>query len=65
MATNGFVMAAVRKVSVTTVYDGIYPYLAGMAICLIFAPDEAQLIGSWDCEHVGGYGPAARCVGSS
>ncbi len=35
MAINAFVVAGVCKVSVTTVYNGIYPYLVGMTICLL------------------------------
>jgi C4-dicarboxylate transporter DctM subunit len=35
MAINAFVVAGVCKVSVTTVYNGIYPYLIGMIICLL------------------------------
>jgi tripartite ATP-independent transporter DctM subunit len=35
MAINAFVVAGVCKVSVTTVYNGIYPYLIGMTICLL------------------------------
>jgi tripartite ATP-independent transporter DctM subunit len=35
MAINAFVVAGVCKVSITTVYNGIYPYLIGMTICLL------------------------------
>lgn len=35
MAINAFVVSGVVKVPVQTVYQGIYPYLVGMAICLI------------------------------
>jgi tripartite ATP-independent transporter DctM subunit len=34
MAINAFVVAGVCKVSITTVYNGIYPYIIGMTICL-------------------------------
>ncbi|MGB9617488.1 MAG: TRAP transporter large permease [Desulfomonilaceae bacterium] len=35
MAINAFVVSGVAKVPVQTVYQGIYPYIIGMTICLI------------------------------
>ncbi|MBI4966368.1 MAG: TRAP transporter large permease [Desulfomonile tiedjei] len=35
MAINAFVVSGVTKEPVSTVYSGIYPYVAGMAICLL------------------------------
>jgi C4-dicarboxylate transporter, DctM subunit len=35
MAINAFVVSGVCKVPISTVYSGIYPYIIGMAVCLI------------------------------
>jgi len=35
MAINAFVVSGVAKVPVQTVYQGIYPYIIGMTVCLI------------------------------
>jgi len=35
MAINAFVVSGVTRVPVSTVYKGIYPYVAGMTVCLI------------------------------
>jgi tripartite ATP-independent transporter DctM subunit len=35
MAINAFVVSGVVKVPVATVYKGIYPYIAGMVVCLL------------------------------
>jgi len=35
MAINAFVVSGVTKEPVSTVYKGIYPYVAGMSVCLL------------------------------
>jgi C4-dicarboxylate transporter, DctM subunit len=35
MAINAFVVSGVAKVNISVVYKGIYPYIAGMTICLL------------------------------
>ncbi|MBI5249563.1 MAG: TRAP transporter large permease [Desulfomonile tiedjei] len=35
MAINAFVVSGVAKVPINTVYKGIYPYIIGMAVCLL------------------------------
>jgi len=35
MAINAFVVAGVTKEPISTVYKGIYPYVIGMAVCLL------------------------------
>lgn len=35
MAINAFVVAGVTKEPISTVYNGIYPYVIGMSVCLI------------------------------
>jgi len=35
MAINAFVVSGVAKVPVQTVYQGVYPYIIGMTVCLI------------------------------
>jgi tripartite ATP-independent transporter DctM subunit len=35
MAINVFVVSGITKVPINTVYRGIYPYIAGMSVCLL------------------------------
>jgi len=35
MAVNVFIVSGIAKVPIGTVYKGIYPYLAGMSVCLL------------------------------
>jgi len=43
MALNVFIVSGIAKVPIGTVYKGIYPYLAGMSICLLILLFSSRL----------------------